>query len=140
MDGSQGPVYKVDQMPRCLVADLRLNNPRNFMDGIPLLPYHLGGGPLSPLRRLVMALILSSCLLLLVHAYFLEPYQIPTGSMAPTLLGQHRSCVCPSCGMVVDVGRSHAGGSGTAPKRHYCRASCPNCGCLELQPGQAPEV
>src|SRR5258708_1513710 len=91
----------------------------------------------SPIHRLLPAFILTVCLLLLVHAYILEPFQVPTGSMAPTLLGHHRSGVCPRCEFVVDVGRTQADRDGTGGDRCYARASCPNCGCTNLSLGKS---
>src|SRR5439155_19486671 len=42
--------------------------------------------------------------LLLFRAIGAEPYGVPTGSMAPTLLGNHRAVTCPRCGYPIDVG------------------------------------
>jgi len=80
------------------------------------------------MRRFVTFLVLTICILLIVQAFFLEPFQVPTGSMAPTLLGHHRTGICPRCGISVDVGRTYA---------DY--ASCPNCGCTDLHLGAVPE-
>jgi signal peptidase I len=91
------------------------------------------------LRRFLAAIVLTISFLLILHTFFLEPYQVPTGSMAPALLGHHRSGVCPRCGIVVNVGRTHADGDGAGGEGCYARAFCPNCGCQALCLGQAPE-
>src|SRR4051794_2454080 len=36
--------------------------------------------------------------ILVVRAFAAEAYIVPTGSMAPTLLGMHRDILCPNCG------------------------------------------
>lgn len=37
------------------------------------------------------------------RVYLVEAYAIPSGSMAPTLLGAHRHAVCPQCGHAFEV-------------------------------------
>lgn len=81
-------------------------------------------GPISPPRLTIAAQTVRSAALifgavLVVRAAFVEPYGVPTGSMAPTLVGIHRSCICPQCGQRVAVG----GGD----LRHFASARCPNC-------------
>ncbi len=95
--------------------------------------------PPSALRRFLNSLALGICLLLLVHAFFLETFEIPTGSMAPTLLGHHRSGVCPRCGFLVKVGRAHTAAAGVG-ERHYAHSWCPNCGSGSLGLGKEPET
>jgi type IV secretory pathway protease TraF len=42
------------------------------------------------------------------HATLAEAFVVPTGAMAPTVLGQHFRVRCPNCGSEVDVGASAA--------------------------------
>ena len=56
--------------------------------------------------------------ILLVRGFSAEAYIVPTGSMAPTLLGLHREYVCPNCGHRFDLGMDELGRSG--------RSVCPN--------------
>ena len=46
------------------------------------------------LESIVMAFVLA----FVFRAYVVEAFVIPTGSMAPTLLGAHVRVVCPECG------------------------------------------
>lgn len=50
-----------------------------------------------------------------------EPFGVPTGSMAPALVGNHRETVCPRCGYPVIIGEPS---NGDRPPD----ACCPNCG------------
>jgi signal peptidase I len=75
----------------------------------------------------------------LVHAFALEPFQVPTGSMAPALVGHHRNCLCPNCGMAVAIGRPRADLDGQGGSRFYAKAFCPNCG-EALQASDVPET
>jgi signal peptidase I len=66
----------------------------------------------------LMALL---CLgVLLVRSFAAEAYVVPTGSMAPTLLGMHRAFRCPNCrsNFVVGLDDEEPGGEVT----------CPDCG------------
>ncbi len=45
-------------------------------------------------------------LALLVRGYEAEAFVIPTGSMAPTLMGRHKEVTCPECGYVYSVNAS----------------------------------
>jgi signal peptidase I len=64
-------------------------------------------------------------LLLLVRVLAVEPFGVPTGSMAPALIGNHRQAPCPRCGHPVRVGAPN----GVDPVEHYDRdrIACPNC-------------
>src|SRR5262245_26353630 len=59
-----------------------------------------------------------------MRALALEPFIVPTGSMAPVLLGHHKSVECPRCGFRVDVGCRETD-DGFASLRS---GTCPHCG------------
>jgi signal peptidase I len=90
----------------------------------------------NAVRRFLETILLALCALLLVRAVVTEPYGVPTGSMAPTLLGHHKAVACPRCGYVVRVGSA---GDPTDPQpTHLAGAACPNCGCPDLALDSAP--
>jgi signal peptidase I len=85
----------------------------------------------SPYRRLVGVSCLVISGLLLFRAVGAEPYEVPTGSMAPALLGHHRGTVCPRCGYPIDVGLgAHERGT----------TFCPNCGQADVPLDDCPPV
>ncbi len=93
----------------------------------------------SLVRHALEILVLSLCLLLILRQWGVEPYEVPTGSMAPALAGHHRACDCPRCGYPVVVGRHPRDrGTDTAPFRCYRGAFCPNCGRTGLDLHEAP--
>ena len=63
-----------------------------------------------------------------MRAIAIEPFGVPTGSMALTLAGNHKCCVCPRCGHEVVVG-SNIGPNNDllAGQRGFATAWCPNC-------------
>lgn len=58
--------------------------------------------------------------IILFRTFAAEAYIVPTGSMAPTLLGTHRDYRCPNCRLRFALGMDEQGRSG--------RPGCPNCG------------
>ena len=91
----------------------------------------------SLLRQLVEGLVLCACVLLLVRTLGVEPYEVPTGSMAPALLGHHRTTTCPQCGYSVRVGLVDPS-PGSPEGKPMSAATCPNCGCGDLQLDRQP--
>jgi signal peptidase I len=79
---------------------------------------------MSPYRRLAEITGLAVIGLLLFRALCAEPYGVPTGSMAPTLLGNHKETVCPRCGYPVVLGLHGRGKEHGAHETTFC----PNCG------------
>ena len=57
-------------------------------------------------RETVEALVVAFILALLVRGFAAEAFVIPTGSMAPTLMGRHKEVTCPQCGHVYAVNAS----------------------------------
>jgi len=71
--------------------------------------------------RQTVDLIVVLCIgVLMFRTFAAEAYVVPTGSMAPTLLGHHRELTCPNCKFPFDVGVDE---DGPSP-----RPVCPNCG------------
>jgi signal peptidase I len=71
-------------------------------------------------RQTIELLVVLAVGVLLARSFSAEAYVVPTGSMAPTLLGQHREITCANCRFVYEVGSDED--SRTAV------GICPNCG------------
>src|SRR5262245_51013400 len=54
-------------------------------------------------RRLTESLIIFAGAILFLRAWAVEPFGVPTGSMAPTLIGNHKCINCPRCGYTIRV-------------------------------------
>ena len=66
----------------------------------------------------------------LVFSLEAEGFVIPTGSMAPTLMGRHKEIVCPECGEVYTVNADcevDSDGSGAATGIRVAWGTCQNC-------------
>jgi signal peptidase I len=50
----------------------------------------------------IEAIIIALVIALTFRAFIVEAFVIPTGSMAPTLLGAHFKVICPACGYAYD--------------------------------------
>jgi len=71
-------------------------------------------------RQTFEFLILLSITILVLRTFAAEAYIVPTGSMAPTLLGNHKEVACPNCGIRFALGLDEEGRAG--------RPVCGNCG------------
>ena len=69
-----------------------------------------------------MALILA----LVVRGFEAQAFVIPTGSMAPTLMGRHKELSCPQCGFVYTVNASEEVEGRSYPRQVYS-GICSNC-------------
>jgi signal peptidase I len=63
-------------------------------------------GPLAYGRETVESVVIAFTLALLFRAFEAEAFVIPTGSMAPTLMGRHKDLACESCSRDFRVGSS----------------------------------
>ncbi len=57
-------------------------------------------------RDTVEAIVVAFILTLVVRGFEAQAFVIPTGSMAPTLMGRHKEIACPQCGFVYAVNAS----------------------------------
>jgi signal peptidase I len=62
--------------------------------------------PKETLRDFVEQIVVAILLALLIRGFDAEAFVIPTGSMAPTLMGRHKEITCPQCGNVYSVNSS----------------------------------
>lgn len=78
---------------------------------------------LSGYRETVESLVVALILALLFRGFLAEAFVIPTGSMAPTLMGEHKDLFCSQCAMRYQVGASIESRSGDV----VVGGICPNC-------------
>src|SRR5258708_8950509 len=62
--------------------------------------------PKEGYRDTVEAVVVALILALVVRGFEAQAFVIPTGSMAPTLMGRHKEITCPQCGYVFSVNAS----------------------------------
>ena len=74
----------------------------------------------------VQTVLLALALAFIFRAFFVEPFIIPTGSMAESLLGVHATRLCPACGWEFDAG-TEAGGRSVGGFVPPPEIVCPNC-------------
>jgi signal peptidase I len=97
----------------------------------PPRPGDLVRNPLAGGRETVESIVVAFVLALLFRSFEAEAFVIPTGSMAPTLMGRHRDLVCETCGEDFRVGCSKELNEASCqlePRAFVRRARCPNCG------------
>src|ERR1700735_5294406 len=93
-------------------------------------PRPAAGGVKDTIESILIAFILA----FVFRAFVVEAFVIPTGSMAPTLLGAHMRYHCPDCGWVFDANYSSDNEADAEdmrmPSEAYPRTDvyCPNCG------------
>ncbi|MGB7344880.1 MAG: signal peptidase I [Pirellulaceae bacterium] len=78
------------------------------------------------MRETVEALVVAFILALLFRAFIAEAFVIPTGSMAPTLMGAHKDLFCDRCNQNFPVGASWERSGGMMQKA-VVGGVCPNC-------------
>ena len=89
-------------------------------------------------RDLIEQIVVAFILAFLIRGFEAEAFVIPTGSMAPTLYGQHKEVTCPQCGEVFAVNaadEAEGRGAFVNPRNpngppiipQVDSATCPNC-------------
>jgi len=81
----------------------------------------------STFRDTVEMLVVAVVLAILFRASELEAFVIPTGSMAPTLMGWHKDLTCSQCGYPFRLGVSDRASERRDDDAHQPAARCPNC-------------
>ncbi len=90
------------------------------------------GGVKETIESILIAFILA----FIFRAFVVEAFVIPTGSMAPTLLGAHARFNCRDCGFEYDVNVGSQSDQATGdinipPFVEEKQGTCPNCGYIE---------
>ena len=62
--------------------------------------------PKESTRDIVEQIAVAIILAMLIRGYDAEAFVIPTGSMAPTLMGRHKEVNCPQCGLLFAINAS----------------------------------
>ncbi len=87
-------------------------------------------------KETIESILVAFILAFIFRAFVVEAFVIPTGSMAPTLLGAHMRYVCPDCGYTFDVNYQSRTEEEDEDMRTPPEAFppldvyCPNCGYL----------
>jgi signal peptidase I len=89
------------------------------------------GGIVSPeaVREIVESIVIAFVLAFLFRTFEAEAFVIPTGSMAPTLMGRHKDLTCARCGFPFQVSASDEfDNEKNRPKNvRVISCTCPNC-------------
>lgn len=88
---------------------------------------------LRSVRDTVESIWVAIVLAFVLRAFLIEAFVIPTGSMAPRLMGEHWELQCSSCGYPYAFGAPRAmrmdSSAGARPESNIpVSAMCPNCG------------
>jgi signal peptidase I len=76
-------------------------------------------------REIIETIVFVVVLVLLLKTFLAEAFVIPTGSMAPTLLGYHKEVKCEKCGYLFKVNASSEVEEANQPK--VVEWQCPLC-------------
>lgn len=76
-------------------------------------------------REIIETIVFVVVLVLLLKTFLAEAFVIPTGSMAPTLLGYHKNVKCEKCGYRILVNASSEVEERERPR--VTEWQCPNC-------------
>src|SRR5947209_12192622 len=83
--------------------------------------------PKEGYRDTVEAIVVAFILALVVRGFEAQAFVIPTGSMAPTLMGRHKEVNCPQCGYLFAVNASEEAEGPSASTHRVQYGICGNC-------------
>ncbi len=83
--------------------------------------------PKDVFREIVETVVFVVVLVLLLKTFVAEAFIIPTGSMAPTLLGFNQPVTCPECNYHFTVNRSSEVAKNPRERGALLGYICPNC-------------
>lgn len=91
-------------------------------------------------RELVESLVVALFLAFLFKTFEAEAFVIPTGSMAPTLMGRHKDVECSQCSYQFQVSASEEMDSSSNRRngRHVVAGTCPQCGFTQYFGDEVP--
>lgn len=82
----------------------------------------------AAIRETIESLAVALVIAMLLRAFLMEAFVIPTGSMAPTLMGRHKELQCPQCGYWYPVGASiELTEDGSPTGVRVIAGTCPMC-------------
>jgi len=85
----------------------------------------------AAVRETVESVVIAFVLAFLFRTFEAEAFVIPTGSMAPTLMGRHKDVTCPICGHEFRVSASDEvdpnTGASRGPLSYVVAGTCPIC-------------
>ena len=92
------------------------------------------------IRETVESIVIAFVLAFLFRTFEAEAFVIPTGSMAPTLMGRHKDVVCPKCNYRYQVSASEEESEDPRHQTSDCIAGkCPMCQyVLPMRPMRVP--
>ncbi len=84
----------------------------------------------TSVKDTIESILVAFILAFIFRCFVVEAFVIPTGSMAPTLLGAHMDFRCPECGYQYTHGFHNENETYTIPDAiaGNVRSECPNCG------------
>ena len=91
------------------------------------------GSAFTAVRETIESIVIAFVLAFLFRTFEAEAFVIPTGSMAPTLLGANKDVICEECGYAYQASasseNSDGGGRANVPlkDREVVGVTCPNC-------------
>ncbi len=107
------------------------NNPQSFASPVKTTARPAAAPPKvesHAIRETVESIVIAFVLAFLFRTFEAEAFVIPTGSMAPTLMGRHKDVVCPKCGHRYEVSASEEESEdGRHPTTDCIAGMCPLC-------------